>query len=73
MRTALKGRRGAYTVHDVAFVTFICDAALRQTNLQKKSPASVEAEYQALVANVGKQQGKLIQAGEDASTITIVP
>lgn len=60
-------------MHDVAFVTFICDAALRQTNLQKKSSASVEAEYQALVANVGKQQGKLIQAGVDASTITIVP
>ena len=72
LRAALKGRRGAYTAHDIAFVNFICDAALRQVNLQKKSAVGMEEDYLLLVEEARKLEGQDIHDNA-SSTIKIIP
>ena len=72
LRTALKGRRGVYTAHDVAFVDFICDAALRQVNLQKRSASGLEEAYLLLVEKARKLEGKTVHASDNSSSIKII-
>ena len=72
LRTALKGRRSAYTVHDIAFVNFICDAALRQVNLQKLSAAGLQEGYDMMVTDAQKVEGKDIAPTDGGVTIKII-
>ena len=73
LRGSLKGRGGVYTVHDVAFVDFICDAFLRQVNLQKKSASSgFDKTYREFVATARQVEGQNIQGDATAPAIKIV-
>ena len=72
LRAALKGRRGSYTAHDIAFVNFICDAALRQVNLQKKSTSGLEESYLLMVAEARKLEGMEIRADDEDPAIKII-
>ena len=73
LRAALKGRRGVYTAHDVAFVNFICDAALRQVNLQKKSASGLQEIYLVMVAEARQLEGQDIQPDDKSLAIKIIP
>ena len=72
LSNSLKGRHRAYTAHDIAFVNFICDAALRQVNLQKKSASGLEEGYEKMVAEARKLEGKDIEPGDGGLAIKIV-
>lgn len=72
LRAVLKGRHNAYTAHDIAFVDFICDAALRHINLQKKSASGQEESYLRLVAEARQLEGMEIQADDKSPPIKII-
>ena len=72
LRAGVKGRRWEFSVHDVAFASFICSTHLRQVNLQKKSMRGFDHEYQQFLDDVMPFAGKDIVVNNDI-TFQIVP
>ena len=73
LRGAFKGRGDRFTTHDVALAEFICDAHLRNVNLQKlSSKAGCGPSYLKVLEAIKPHAGKEFSDAAGDSTITIV-
>ncbi len=77
LRKAIKGRGNVFSVHDVAFVDFLCFAHLSNINLQRCGSSQLNIYYDERLAlarsNIGKHVGQKIDGPRgEASMIEIV-
>ena len=72
LQASIKRRKTDFTVHDLAYVDFICKSQLKGANLQKASAKGPPADYFAALQEAKEMAGKTVTS-DDTEMFKVAP